>query len=172
MSTLTSRTSSRRHRNGINRGESGSGWLFTAPTLVLLGLFLVVPIGMALWVSLSNWNGNGSPFTSSVKFVGLQNFNSVLGGGGLTEQNFGQALKNNAWYVLLVVPTQTVVALFLDHGQPTGAQRPWSVSDRVLLSLGNEFGRDHRALAVSLQPVWSGQQRARLGWYPRSQLVQ
>jgi multiple sugar transport system permease protein len=113
MSTLASRTSPRRHKNGINRGESGSGWLFTAPTLVLLGLFLVVPILMALWVSLSNWDGNGSPFTGAVKFVGLQNFGSVLGGGGLSEQNFGQALKNNAWYVLLVVPTQTIVALFL-----------------------------------------------------------
>jgi len=113
MSTLASRASLRRHPDGINRGEAGSGWLFTAPTLVLLGLFLVVPILMALWVSLSNWDGNGSPFTSAVKFVGLQNFGSVLSGGGLTEQNFGQALKNNAWYVLLVVPTQTVVALFL-----------------------------------------------------------
>ena len=112
MTTLASRTPPRRHR-GLNRGEAGSGWLFTAPTLILLGLFLVVPIGMALWVSLSDWNGNGSPFTSAVKFVGLQNFGSVLTGGGLTEQNFGQALKNNAWYVLLVVPTQTVVALFL-----------------------------------------------------------
>jgi multiple sugar transport system permease protein len=112
MTTLTGRTP-RRHKNGINRGESGSGWLFTAPTLVLLGLFLVIPVFMALWVSLSDWNGNGSPFSGSVKFVGAQNFNTVLAGGGLTEQNFGQALKNNAWYVLLVVPIQTIVALFL-----------------------------------------------------------
>jgi multiple sugar transport system permease protein len=112
MTTLTSRTP-RRHPHGINRGESGSGWLFTAPTLVLLGLFLVIPVLMALWVSMSDWNGNGSPFSGSVKFVGVQNFNSVLAGGGLTEQNFGQALKNNAWYVLLVVPIQTIVALFL-----------------------------------------------------------
>jgi multiple sugar transport system permease protein len=112
MTTLTSRAP-RRHTHGINRGESGSGWLFTAPTLVLLGLFLVIPVLMALWVSLSDWNGHGSPFSGSVKFVGVQNFSSVLAGGGLTEQNFGQALKNNAWYVLLVVPIQTIVALFL-----------------------------------------------------------
>jgi multiple sugar transport system permease protein len=112
MTTLTSRAP-RRHTHGINRGESGSGWLFTAPTLVLLGLFLVIPVLMALWVSLSDWNGHGSPFSGAVKFVGVQNFSSVLAGGGLTEQNFGQALKNNAWYVLLVVPIQTIVALFL-----------------------------------------------------------
>ena len=66
MTTLASRTASgRRHHGGINRGQAGSGWLFTAPTLILLGLFLVIPILMALWVSVSDWNGNGSPFTSS-----------------------------------------------------------------------------------------------------------
>jgi multiple sugar transport system permease protein len=113
MTTLAGRTSPRHHHGGINRGEGGSGWLFTAPTLILLGLFLVIPIFMALWVSVSNWDGNGSPFTGAVQFVGLQNFGSVLAGGGLDEQNFGEALRNNAWYVLLVVPTQTVVALFL-----------------------------------------------------------
>jgi multiple sugar transport system permease protein len=114
MTTLASRTASgRRHHGGINRGQAGSGWLFTAPTLILLGLFLVIPILMALWVSLSDWNGNGSPFTSAVNFVGLKNFGSVLSGGGLAEQNFGESLRNNAWYVLLVVPIQTVVALFL-----------------------------------------------------------
>jgi multiple sugar transport system permease protein len=112
MTTLASRTSPRHHR-GINRGEARSGWLFTAPTLILLGLFLVVPIFMALWVAFSDWTGNGSPFTSSVHFIGLSNFGSVLSGGGLDEQNFGQALRNNAWYVILVVPIQTIVALFL-----------------------------------------------------------
>jgi multiple sugar transport system permease protein len=114
MTTLASRTASgRRHHGGINRGQAGSGWLFTAPTLILLGLFLVIPILMALWVSVSDWNGNGSPFTSAVNFVGLKNFGSVLSGGGLAEQNFGESLRNNAWYVILVVPIQTVVALFL-----------------------------------------------------------
>jgi multiple sugar transport system permease protein len=113
MTTLVGRAVPRRRGGGINAGESGSGWLFTAPTLVLLGLFLVIPILMALWVSLSDWSGNGSPFTSAVHFVGLQNFGSVLGGGGLSEQNFGESLRNNAWYVVLVVPIQTIVALFL-----------------------------------------------------------
>jgi multiple sugar transport system permease protein len=115
MSTTTPRTprTSIRHHGGVLRGESGAGWLFTTPMLVLLGLFLVVPVLMALWVSLSDWNGNGSPFRSGVNFIGLSNFSSVLGGGGLSEQNFGEALRNNAWYVILVVPIQTIVALFL-----------------------------------------------------------
>jgi multiple sugar transport system permease protein len=114
VSSIASRVSpARRRRSGIRRGEAGSGWLFTAPTLIFLGVFLVIPILMALWVSVSDWNGNGSPYSSNVHFVGLQNFSSVLSGGGLTEQDFGQSLLNNAWYVILVVPIQTVVALFL-----------------------------------------------------------
>lgn len=102
-----------RSRRGIRRGETAAGWLFTAPMLVLLGLFLVVPVLMALWVSVSDWGGRGSPFSGSVEFVGLKNYASLLLGGGLAEQDFGMSLKNNAWYVLLVVPSQTALSLLL-----------------------------------------------------------
>jgi multiple sugar transport system permease protein len=81
--------------------------------LILLGLFLVIPVLMALWVSFSDWGGNGSPFSGNVRFVGSQNYQSILSGGGLAEQNFGTSLRNNAWYVVLVVPIQTAVSLFL-----------------------------------------------------------
>lgn len=108
-----SQTTSRSRRSGIRRGEAASGWLFTAPVILLLGVFLVIPVLMALWVSFSDWGGRGSPFASDVNFVGLKNYSSLLAGGGLAEQDFGTALKNNAWYVVLVVPIQTAVSLFL-----------------------------------------------------------
>ena len=81
--------------------------------LILLGVFLVIPVLMALWVSFSDWNGNGSPFSSNVGFVGFKNYGALLSGGGLAEQDFGTSLKNNAWYVVLVVPLQTALSLFL-----------------------------------------------------------
>jgi len=81
--------------------------------LVLLGLFLVIPVLMALWVSFSDWGGRGSPLESGVNFIGFKNYSSVVSGGGLAEQNFGMAIKNNFWYVIFVVPIQTAVALFL-----------------------------------------------------------
>ncbi len=96
-----------------NRREAVSGWLFTAPTVIVLGLFLLVPVLMAAWVSVSNWRGVGSPFSSDVSFVGGENYAKILGGGGLDEQNFGTALRNNLWYVVFVVPLQTAVALGL-----------------------------------------------------------
>ncbi|MCL2782544.1 MAG: sugar ABC transporter permease [Propionibacteriaceae bacterium] len=103
----------RQRGSGIRRGEAISGWLFTAPMLIVIGLFLVVPIIMALWVSVSDWSGRGSPFSSGTNFVGLQNFAAITSGGGLAERDFGTSLRNTLWYVLLVVPIQTALALLL-----------------------------------------------------------
>ncbi|MBO9626498.1 MAG: sugar ABC transporter permease [Microbacterium sp.] len=99
--------------SGIRRGEAAAGWLFTAPVIVILGVFLLVPVLMALWVSVSDWGGRGSPLSGSVSFVGAQNYSAVLVDGGLATKDFGTALRNNTWYVLLVVPLQTALALFL-----------------------------------------------------------
>jgi len=99
--------------SSIRRGEGVAGWLFTLPVIVVLGVFLLVPVLMALWVSVSNWTGRGSPLSSNVSFVGLDNYAAVTSGGGLAERDFGIAMRNNAWYVLLVVPLQTALSLFL-----------------------------------------------------------
>jgi multiple sugar transport system permease protein len=98
---------------GIRRGESVAGWIFTAPVVIILGVFLLIPVLMALWVSFSDWTGRGSPLSTNVHFVGLDNYAAVTSGGGLAERNFGISLRNNAWYVLLVVPLQTALSLFL-----------------------------------------------------------
>ena len=68
---------------------------------------------MAAWVSFSDWNGNGSPFGANAHYVGLANYRHLLTEPGLDQNNFGTALRNNVYYVLLVVPIQTAVALFL-----------------------------------------------------------
>lgn len=104
-------------RPGRPKGRFGEknlvGWLFVSPTLIVLGLFLVVPIVMALWVSVSDWNGRGSPFAGTVGFVGVDNYAQLLTEPGLTRSDFMTSLRNNFYYVLLVVPLQTVFALFL-----------------------------------------------------------
>ncbi len=104
----------RRRSGGSTRGrQTASGWLFITPMLVILGLFLVVPVLMALWVSFSDWSGRGSPLASDVSFVGGENYRELLLGGGLATKDFGTAMRNNVYYVLLVVPLQTALALFL-----------------------------------------------------------
>ena len=90
-----------------------AGWLFVAPVVVILGLFMLLPIAMALWVSLTGWNGQGSPFTSDVPFVGAENYTDLFAADNLARQDFMTSIRNNLYYVLLVVPVQTVLALAL-----------------------------------------------------------
>ena len=99
--------------SGIRGREAVAGWLFISPMVVILGLFLAIPVLMALWVSVSDWTGRGSPLASTVGFVGTENYERLVSGGGLATQDFGTALRNNAWYVVLVVPLQTALSLFL-----------------------------------------------------------
>jgi len=96
---------------GIRGNEGRAGWLFVAPSIVLLIIFLVVPILMALWTSLSDWGGKGSPL--SANYTGLTNYAKILVDPGLTMQNMAAALRNNVYYVILVVPLQTALALLL-----------------------------------------------------------
>lgn len=94
-------------------GDAAAGWIFTAPVIVILGLFLVVPVLMAAWVSVSDWTGRGSPFGEGVGFIGAQNYQQILAEPGLQQRDFGISLRNNLYYVLLVVPLQTMLALLL-----------------------------------------------------------
>ena len=69
----------RDHRSrGLRRGEGVAGWLFVSPVVVILGVFLFLPVLMALWVSVSDWGGRGSPLSPNVNFVGLDNYAEAL----------------------------------------------------------------------------------------------
>jgi multiple sugar transport system permease protein len=93
--------------------ENLAGWLFVAPVVVILGLFLLLPILMALWVSLTGWNGQGSPFRAEVPFVGMDNYARLFTEDGLAREDFMTSIRNNIYYVAAVVPLQTALALFL-----------------------------------------------------------
>jgi multiple sugar transport system permease protein len=81
--------------------------------LVVLGLFLVIPIAMALWVSFTDWTGRGSPFSSNVGLVGTDNYTALLTQEGLSRQDFMISLRNTFYYVVGVVPLQTMLAITL-----------------------------------------------------------
>jgi multiple sugar transport system permease protein len=90
-----------------------AGWLFVSPATTALVLFLLAPILMALWVSLTRWDGQGSPFSGDVGFVGAENYRRLFLEEGLVRQDFMTSLRNTTFYVALVVPAQTVLAMFL-----------------------------------------------------------
>src|SRR5690349_6222811 len=97
---------------GIRGAEARYGWLFTAPAILIIGVFLVVPIFLALYVSFSNWNGLGSPIGNS-SIIGTANYEKILVDPGLAQRDFGTSIRNTLGYVLLVVPLQTALAMFL-----------------------------------------------------------
>jgi multiple sugar transport system permease protein len=95
------------------RRETAAGWLMSAPAIIALLLFLVAPIVMAAWVSISDWTGIGSPFAGGVHSVGAANYKALLTEPGLPRQQLGESIRNNLYYVILVVPVQTALALGL-----------------------------------------------------------
>jgi multiple sugar transport system permease protein len=102
-----------RSRGSIHGNRALAGWLFVTPVIVIIGLFMLVPVLMAAWVSMSDWSGIGPPFAEGVNFVGGENYAELLGGTGLPTRDLGTALRNNLFYVLLVVPIQTAISLWL-----------------------------------------------------------
>lgn len=111
-------TSSPRQRRGRSarkiRGRQGvAGWLFVSPALLILGLFLVIPILLALYVSFTNWNGLSNPLSGGAQLVGVDNYMNLLTKDSLTRLLFATSLRNTFYYVLFVVPLQTIVALVL-----------------------------------------------------------
>ena len=63
--------------------------MFVAPPIIIIGVFLVVPILLALWVSFSDWGGFGSPLNPDVGLVGTKNYEAVLTDPGLAQKDFG-----------------------------------------------------------------------------------
>ena len=94
-------------------GEKLWGWIFMSPVVVMMIVFLIVPILLALYVSFTKWNGQGGPFSEQAERVGLENYRDLLVNDGLTRDNFVSSVRNNLYFVLLVVPIQTALALFL-----------------------------------------------------------
>lgn len=82
----------------------GAGLLFTAPSLVLMNLFIFYPIGKTIYYSFYATNSRGIP----VVFVGLDNYIELL-----TSSSFQNSMKATFLFVLYTVPTGVLLALFL-----------------------------------------------------------
>ncbi len=101
----------RSQRATLHRRDPLIGWLFAAPALLGLVVFLAIPIALTLWVSFRDWTGLGSPFDS--ESVGLDNYRELLTEPGLRRRDFAISLRNTFYYVIIVVPVQTFFAMFL-----------------------------------------------------------
>ncbi|BBZ29328.1 ABC transporter permease [Mycolicibacterium madagascariense] len=77
------------------------GYALLAPSLFGVVTFLLLPILVVFWLSLHSWDLLGP-----IRYVGLHNWVSVL-----SDPTFGTSLLATAFFLLLVVPVQTVLGL-------------------------------------------------------------
>ncbi|HXF64990.1 MAG TPA: sugar ABC transporter permease [Caldilineaceae bacterium] len=94
-----------------DREDAIAGWLFMAPALIVLGLFLAAPILFAAYYSLTDWNGISPP--AEANYIGFNNYAQLLVVDGIRQADFFRALKNTTYFALGVVPLQTAIALCL-----------------------------------------------------------
>ncbi len=85
--------------------EAVASYLFMAPTIIVMGIFLIIPIVYAIFLSFNRVRVLGD---LSYKWSGLNNFIRIAG-----DERVWIALQNTAEYVAIVVPIQTVLALIL-----------------------------------------------------------
>ncbi len=105
----------RRNHHTKNRlTENLAGYFFLAPTILVLGIFVVLPILYAVFLSLQKVQLLGG---IEYKFVGFRNFSQLV-----EDERVWIALKNTAEYVAIVVPSQTILALFLAVTLNSGIQ--------------------------------------------------
>lgn len=83
-----------------------TAWLFSAPAVLLIGAFIVLPFLLAFYFSFTN-ERLISP--RPTEWVGLANYERVL----FEDPRFWRALTNNVVFSLVVVPVQTAFALLL-----------------------------------------------------------
>jgi multiple sugar transport system permease protein len=77
-----------------------SAGIMLAPAVALLGVFVLVPMLLTIWLSFQDWSTQTSFATAS--FVGLDNFRDIFGPTSIG-RDFEGALVNTALYTLLSV---------------------------------------------------------------------
>ncbi|MBD2014836.1 sugar ABC transporter permease [Microcoleus sp. FACHB-53] len=85
--------------------EAIAGYSFMAPTIIVMGIFVILPITYALFLAFNKVRILGD---FSYRFIGLKNFIRMA-----SDERVWIALKNTAEYVAIVVPIQTILALIL-----------------------------------------------------------
>ena len=88
------------------RRRSLAAWVFVAPALIAIAVFFVVPVAVALLMSLTDFDIYALADLRNLRFVGLANYVNLL-----HTPLFWQALANTFFFVLVGVPLSIAVSL-------------------------------------------------------------
>ena len=90
-------------RDPRKRREALTAYAFISPYLITTLIFTIGVLVFAVYISFTYYNLFSSP-----EWVGLKNYVDAI-----AKQDFRRSLVNVGWYVLIVVPTQTALAILL-----------------------------------------------------------
>lgn len=85
------------------RKDAAAGYLFIAPSAVLLLAFIILPIIISAVLSFSKYNGFGQ-----LSWVGFQNYIDAF-----HDADFRVSMRNTLIFTLVTVPAQTILSLLL-----------------------------------------------------------
>ncbi len=88
------------------RQEIGTAYLMLLPSLIGVGLFLIVPFFLVFAISLTNWNLINQP-----QFIGIANYEYIFSG-----REFTNSLLVTLVFTLMALPTAIILGLFIALG--------------------------------------------------------
>ncbi len=83
------------------QSETLWGFLLIAPFMVLFVIFVLLPYGMVIWLSIVDWHPRGV-----TEYVGLQNYADVI-----EMPSAQKSMVNSFYYTFMVVPISTALSL-------------------------------------------------------------
>ena len=81
-----------------------AAWIFLAPALLMLGIFLLFPIAYLFYLSVTT----GSFTTTGVRWIGLNNYQRLL-----LDPDFWQVIGNTAYFAIATVIPSLIIPLAL-----------------------------------------------------------
>ena len=98
----------------MTRNYRASAGIMLAPAVALIGIFILLPMLLTVWLSLQDWSTQ-TPF-GTASFIGLDNFRDIFGSTSIG-RDFKGALLNTALYtamsVALILPLSVALGLMV-----------------------------------------------------------
>ncbi|WP_282936095.1 sugar ABC transporter permease [Paenibacillus sp. RC67] len=92
-----------KRKHPLSREATITGWLFVAPMVLGFITFLIAPLVMAFYMSLTDW-----PILGDAKFIGSANYKAII-----TDVEFWKILTNTFYFSAGLVPLNIILALGL-----------------------------------------------------------
>ncbi|WP_063046564.1 carbohydrate ABC transporter permease [Nocardia pseudovaccinii] len=102
MKLIGSRMRTPHEQGRLARRRERAGWVFVAPNLAAVLVFLLIPLGVSLYLSLHSWDLFSAP-----RFVGISNYRRLF----VSDPLFLIALRNTAVFTLSTLVPTVVIGL-------------------------------------------------------------